>query len=336
MRVLVTGGAGYVGSVTVETLAGAGHHVVVLDDFSTGHRGAVTPGVRLVGGRYADTAAVAALLGEERIEAVLHCAALAVVPDSVADPARYYRENVAGGIGLLDAVRRAGVRRFVFSSSAAVYGLPEHSPIPESEPPRPVNPYGETKRVLEGALRWYGEAFGLRSVSLRYFNVAGASSRFGEVHDPETHLVPNLLRAVEGGPELVVFGDDYPTPDGTCIRDYVHVVDLADAHLRALEATAVDDLRTGPPSGAVQAVVCNLGSGGGYSVRQILAAAERVLGRPVPHRIGPRRAGDPPILVADIARAAEMLGWYPANGALDSIIGSAWSWRAEHRGAYAV
>lgn len=359
MRILVTGGAGYVGSVSVERLVEAGHDVVVLDDLSTGHAAAVPPGARLVAGSYGDEAATAALLESERIEAILHCAARSLVGESIADPARYYRDNVVGGVALLEAARRAGVGRFVFSSTAAVYGIPDATPITEDAPLRPINPYGETKRTVEGALRWYGAAYGLRSVSLRYFNVAGASERNGEVHAPETHLIPNVLRAAEGdGPELTVFGTDYPTPDGTCIRDYIHVTDLADAHLLALEATAPDDPRTGsapgdstggagdpashpasdpglaPDDPRAAALALNLGTGSGFSVLEVLRAAERVVGCPIPYAVGPRRAGDPPVLVASAARAAEVLGWQPRRSNLEEMIGSAWAWRQAHPHGY--
>jgi UDP-glucose 4-epimerase len=321
MRVLVTGGAGYVGSVSVEALVAAGHEVVVLDDLSTGRPSADLAGARLIRGTYTDRAAVAAILAATGTEAVLHCAARSIVGESVADPARYYRENVAGGIALLDAMRDARVNRLVISSTAAVYGIPASVPIPETAVLAPINPYGETKRTFESAAAWYGAAYGLRSASLRYFNVAGASDRNGEAHDPETHLVPNALAAADGGAPLRLFGDDYPTPDGTPIRDYLHVLDLADAHLAALEATAPDDRRADAP------LVCNLGSGMGASVREVLAAAERVIGRPIPHSIGPRRAGDPPALVAAIDRAADVLGWQPRRSSLDEIIASAWAWR---------
>jgi UDP-glucose 4-epimerase len=328
MRILVTGGAGYVGSVSVERLLAAGHDVTVLDDVSTGHAAAVVPGARFVQGSFGDREATAALLRDDHIDAVLHCAAKSLVGESMREPALYYHHNVAGGIALLDAMREAGVNRIVFSSTAAVYGVPEFTPIPEDAQLRPINPYGETKRTFEGSMAWYGSAYGLRSASLRYFNVAGASTANGESHDPETHLIPNVLAALEGGPPLTLFGEDYPTPDGTPIRDYIHVVDLADAHLAALEATAPGDPRTDT------ALVCNLGSGGGFSVRDVLAAAERVVGRPVPHTVGPRRAGDPPVLVAGIDRAAEVLGWRPARSTLDEMIGSAWAWRQAHPAGY--
>ena len=321
MRVHVTGGAGYVGSVSVEAIVAAGHEVVVLDDLSTGRSRANLAGARLVQGTYTNQASTAGLLRESRVEAVLHCAARSLVAESIAEPARYYRENVVGGIALLDAMREAGVARLVISSTAAVYGVPTSVPIPETAPLAPINPYGETKRTLEAAAAWYGSAYGLRSVSLRYFNVAGASDRNGEEHRPETHLIPNVLAAADGGASVAVFGDDYPTPDGTAVRDYLHVVDLAAAHLAALEATAPGDRRTDA------ALVANLGSGTGASVREVLAAAERVTGRPIPHSIGPRRAGDPPALVAAIDRAADVLGWRPARSGLDDIVASAWAWR---------
>jgi len=340
MRVLVTGGAGYVGSVSVEALVGAGHDVVVLDDLSKGHRDALPGGVSLVQGRYGDPAVVGPLLASTPIDAVLHCAARSLVGESVANPALYYRENVAGGIAFLEALREAGVGRFVFSSTAAVYGTPVSVPIREDAALAPINPYGETKRTFEGALRWYAAAYGLRSVSLRYFNVAGASARNGEVHAPETHLIPNVLAAAEGRAALTVFGVDYPTPDGTCIRDYLHVQDLARAHLLALEATSPDDPRTagshGPlvdPAGFA-ALAINLGNGGGFSVREVLSAAETVVGRQIPHAIGERRAGDPPVLVADARRADEILGWRAEHRDIVEVVASAWAWRQDHPEGY--
>jgi UDP-glucose 4-epimerase len=333
MRILVTGGAGYVGSVTVERLLAAGHDVVVVDDLSTGHRASVPTEAAYVDLHYGDVHAMTRLFVDERVDAVLHCGAKSVVPESVADPALYYRENVVGGIALLDAMVAAGVRRLVLSSTAAVYGLPDVVPIPEDAPLRPINPYGATKAALEGAIRWYGAAYGIRSIRLRYFNVAGASERNGEAHDPESHLIPLILAATEGGRPVTVFGDDYPTPDGTCIRDYIHVMDLADAHLAALEATAPEDPRTGPPDGS-EPVELNLGTSDGYSVRAVLAAAERVTGVEVPHRIGPRRAGDPPVLVAGVRRAEAVLGWRATRTDLDAIVGSAWEWRQRHPDGY--
>ncbi len=321
MRILVTGGAGYVGSVSVERLLEAGHEVVVLDDLTTGHRVSVPGVASLEIGSYGDAATTGRLFERARVDAILHCAARSLVGESVRDPARYYRDNVGGGIALLEAARQAGVGRLVFSSTAAVYGVPERTPILESAPLAPINPYGETKRTFEGALRFYGEAYGLRSVALRYFNVAGATERNGELHDPETHLIPNVLRAAETGEPITLFGADYPTPDGTCIRDYIHVADLADAHLTALEATAPEDSRTDT------ALVCNLGIGAGFSVREVVDAAAAVVGRPIPTTMGPRRAGDPPVLVAAVDRARQVLGWTARRPTLEEMIGSAWAWR---------
>jgi UDP-glucose 4-epimerase len=330
MRVLVTGGAGYVGSVSVAALIEAGHDIVVLDDLSTGHRAAVSSGAQLEVGTYADGLVVGRLLARHRIEAILHCAARSLVGESGVEPARYYTDNVAGGVALLEAARTAGVNRLVFSSSAAVYGVPESTPIPEDAPPRPINTYGETKRTFEAAMAAYGRAYGLRSVSLRYFNVAGATDDLGEDHEPETHLVPNVLAAAAGtGQPLTLFGDDYPTADGTCIRDYIDVSDLADAHLRALEATDPGDSRTDAP------LACNLGSGGGFSVREVIEAAERIVGLPIPYSIGRRREGDPAVLVADIGRAAAILGWRPARSTLGPMIGTAWEWRQRNPSGYA-
>ena len=328
MKVLVTGGAGYVGGVSVDAILTAGHDVVVLDDLTTGHRSTVSDGARLVVGSYADPAVVGPLLASERPDAILHCAARSLVAESIRDPGRYYRDNVAGGVALLEAARSAGIGAIVFSSTAAVYGVPDATPIAEDAPLRPINPYGETKRTLEGALRWYGAAYGTRSVSLRYFNVAGATDRIGEVHRPESHLVPNVLIAAEGGPGLTVFGEDYPTPDGTPIRDYIHVSDLADAHLAALALAAGDGDDREP------ALTCNLGTSAGFSVREVMHAAEAVVGRPIPHTVGPRRPGDPPVLVASNALAGALLGWTPRRSTLEAMIGSAWAWRQAHPGGY--
>jgi UDP-glucose 4-epimerase len=320
MRILVTGGAGYIGSITVEQLVLAGHEVVVLDSLVTGHRDAVPPGAQLVVGTTADRDAVIALLKQHRIEAVLHCAARSLVSESMRDPALYYAENVVGGLALLDALRETGVDRLVFSSTAAVYGAPDEVPIEEDAATRPVNAYGASKLAFEDAMRWYG-VYGLRSVSLRYFNVAGASERYGERHHPESHLIPTMLAAAKGGPELTVFGNDYPTADGTAIRDYIHVLDLAEAHMAALELTAVM---------ARGREVCNLGSGSGFSVREVLDAAAHVVGRAIPHHIGPRREGDPAALVASNAKALELLDWMPERGSLAEMIDSAWRLMGTH------
>ena len=330
MKALVTGGAGYVGSHMVKTLLDAGHQVVVVDDLSTGHHDSVPPDrVAFVEGDVADAHAMSNVLRAHHVEAVFHFAAKIRVEQSVSEPRLYWRGNVIATLGLLDAVIDAGnIQAFVQSSTAAVYGTPETTPITEDAALRPINPYGETKRTFEGALRWYGGAYGLRAVSLRYFNVAGATETLGEDHDPETHLIPNVLAAAAGERDLTVFGDDYPTPDGTCIRDYIHVADLAAAHLLAIEATTPGDPRTD------DYLACNLGIGGGFSVREVIAAAERAVGRPIPFTMGIRRAGDPPILVASAARAGEVLGWRPRYTSLDDMVGSAWAWRQQHPGGY--
>jgi UDP-glucose 4-epimerase len=335
MRILVTGGAGYIGSVSVETFVAAGHEVTVLDDLSTGHRSAVAEGATLEVGTYGDIDAVARLLERRQIDAVLHCAAKSLVGESMVDPAKYFRENVGGGINLLEGMRLAGVKRIVLSSTAATYGMPERTPILETDPIRPINAYGESKRCVEAAITWYGHGYGLRSVILRYFNVAGASRLFGENHAPETHLIPVVLNAAAESREMTIFGDDYPTPDGTCVRDYLHVEDLAAAHLLALVATDAGDARTGPTSGPCQPVICNLGNGSGFSNREIVAAAETVVGHSIPVKIGPRRAGDPPVLVASAERAGRELGWQPQHGKLEEIIGTAWEWRRAHPAGYA-
>jgi UDP-arabinose 4-epimerase len=320
LSILVTGGAGYIGSHACKALARAGYRPVVLDNLSRGRRLAVRWGP-LVEADLADRARVAAALTEHGISAVLHFAAYAYVGESVADPALYYRNNLGGSLSLLEAMREVGVDKIVFSSTCATYGILERMPIAETAPQLPVNPYGETKLAIERALRWYGSAYGLRSVSLRYFNAAGADpeGEIGECHEPETHLVPLVLQAALGQRgQIEVFGTDYPTPDGTAIRDYIHVQDLADAHLRAIE-----HLVAGGPGAAL-----NLGTGRGHSVREVIAAAEAVGGRPVPWRAAPRRPGDPPILVADPSRAIEVLGWRPTLSDLDTILATALAWHA--------
>jgi len=318
MRVLVTGGAGYIGSHTCKALARAGFEPVAFDNLSTGHRWAVKWGP-LVQADLADRDAVLDALRAHRVEAVIHFAASAYVGESMGNPRKYFRNNVVNTLNLLEAMQDAGVGTIVFSSSCAVYGIPERVPIPEDHPCRPISPYGESKLFVERALEWYGRAYGLRWISLRYFNAAGADpdGELGEVHDPETHLIPLAIEAALGRrPYLEIYGTDYPTPDGTAIRDYIHVTDLADAHVRAL-----DYLRRGGASTAF-----NLGAGRGYSVREVVAAVERVSGRRVPALEAPRRPGDPPVLVAEVANAQELLGWTPTFRDLESIIESAWRW----------
>jgi UDP-glucose 4-epimerase len=327
VRVLLTGGAGYIGAVVARRVRQAGHEAVLLDDLSTGHRQAAE-GHDLVVGDFGDRRLVGRLLAERRIEAVIHLAARALVGESVQDPASYYRNNLERSLALLDTLRELRVGLFVLSSSAAVYGEPASNPIDESHPTRPTNPYGETKLALERALFWYHQGHGLRSVSLRYFNAAGATEdgRLGEVHHPETHLVPIVLRAARTGEPVPVFGTDYATRDGTAVRDYIHVEDLAEAHVRAL-----DGLRQ---SGG--ATVFNLGNGAGFSVLEVIEAARRVTGRPVSMRPTPRRPGDPGSLVASAGRARRELGWSPRLAGLDAILGTAWRFLQEHPDGYGV
>ncbi len=326
LRILVAGGAGYVGSTTVETLVAAGHAVTVYDNLTSGHRQAVIDGARLVVGELQDRNQLIHVLREGHIEAVLHCAAKSIVSESMADPGLYYRNNVGGGVALLEAMREAGVLRLVFSSTAAVYGEPRRVPIAEADRTEPINPYGATKLAFEGAMRWFAAAHGFRAISLRYFNVAGATERNGEDHDPETHLIPLVLRVASGEVSHVqINGQDYPTPDGTCIRDFVHVVDLANGHLLALEATGEGD-----PS----LEVYNLGSAAGFSVREVVEAARKVTGRAIPARPLKRRIGDPPVLVASSRRARRELGWTPRASSLERMLTDAWAWKLAHPQGY--
>jgi UDP-glucose 4-epimerase len=325
VRVLVTGGAGYIGSVTAELLLGAGHEVVVLDDLSRGHRDAVPPGARLVVGDVRDAGPVADLLRSARIECVMHFSASSLVGESMARPGQYFGNNVTGIASLLQAMEAAGVVRMIFSSSAAVYGEPREVPIAESAAVQPTNPYGESKAIAERMLAWFRRLHGLRYATLRYFNAAGASADRGEDHEPETHLIPLALRVAAGdSPALPIFGRDYPTPDGTCIRDYIHVCDLAEAHILALDQ--LDRL---------EETTFNLGNGAGYSVLEVVRAVERVTECTVVLQDAPRRSGDPARLVASSDRARKVLGWDPQRGTLERIVGDAWRWKRRFPRGYA-
>ena len=317
-KVLVTGGAGFVGSHACKALSRHGFTPVVFDNLSHGHEDAVRWGP-LERGDILDRARLDEVIAAQSPAAIMHFAAFIAVGESVTDPGKYYRNNVAGSLNLIEAARDHGLGAFVFSSTAAVYGIPDTVPIPESAAKQPINPYGETKWMVEGMLRDFGAAHGLKSTALRYFNAAGADpdGDTGERHDPETHLIPLALDAAAGtGQPLTVFGEDYPTPDGTCIRDYIHVTDLAEAHVAALQAML----------GGAGSNVYNLGTGTGFTVRQVIEAVAQVTGRTVPHSFGPRRAGDPASLVADPAAANRDLGWRPKLSDLQSIVASAWAW----------
>jgi UDP-glucose 4-epimerase len=314
MRVLVTGGAGFIGATTAAALVRAGHEVVVLDDLSTGHRDAVPEEADFVHGDVTDPTVVAPVVARG-IDACVHFAALIEAGESMRTPERFFTVNTAGTARLLEVLLANGVERFVLSSTAAVYGEPERSPIDEDDPLVPTNAYGESKLLVERMLAWHHRIHGLRTAALRYFNAAGATPGRGERHDPETHLVPLVLQVAAGQRETIsIFGTDYPTPDGTAVRDYVHVADLADAHVLALEA--LDDLGQ---------LTCNLGNGAGFSVREVIEAARRVTGHPIPTEDAPRRAGDPAALVAASGRARELLGWRPRHSELDQIVTDAWT-----------
>ena len=322
--VLVTGGAGFVGSHACKALSRHGFTPVVYDNLSHGHEDAVRWGP-LERGDLLDRTRLGEVIAAHNPAAIMHFAAFIAVGESVTDPGKYYRNNVAGSLSLMEATRDHGIKAFVFSSTAAVYGLPEVVPIPEGAPKLPINPYGHSKWMVECMLRDFGEAHGLKSMALRYFNAAGADpdGETGERHDPETHLIPLALDAAAGiGKPLTVFGEDYDTPDGTCIRDYIHVADLAEAHVAALQA-----LLDGAGSNAY-----NLGTGNGFTVRQVIDTVEKVTGRAVPHSIGPRRAGDPASLVADPSAANRDLGWRPLMSDLDSIVATAWAWHQKVHG----
>jgi UDP-glucose 4-epimerase len=323
MRILVVGGAGYIGSVTVDQLVEADHEVTVLDNLVSGYRAAVNPDAEFVEADVRDEAGLARVFASHNLEAVIHYGGYIQAGESVQNPGRYFANNIGGVISLLNCMASYDVGRFVFSSSAAVYGEPADVPIPEEASVLPINPYGETKAMTERMLPWYERCCGIRYAALRYFNAAGASDTRGENHRPETHLIPNVLRVAAGSPSFVsLFGTDYPTPDGTCVRDYIHVSDLATAHLLALD-------KTENASG-----VYNLGNGRGFSNREVIEAAKRVTGKPIEVREEPRRPGDPASLVASHEKAARELGWKPAIPELADIIQTAWRWHKDHPKGY--
>lgn len=322
MKVLVTGGAGYIGSVTTELLIDHGFSVVVFDNLERGHRQAIDPRAEFVQGDLRDKESIMAAMGAAKPDAVMHFAAYALVPESMEKPEIYFRNNVVGGVNLAEAMLAHRVGRIVFSSTCATYGQPDRVPITEDTTQKPTNPYGESKLMFERVLGWYRVCHGLQSVCLRYFNACGASEKYGEDHDPETHLIPNILRVALGKTEDVrICGDDYETPDGTCVRDYIHIRDLAQAHLLALQSNHCGPL--------------NLGNGQGHSVMQVLRVAREVTGHAIPATIVQRRLGDPPTLVASAEKAREVLGWKPRCGDLHSIVESAWRWHLNHPNGYA-
>jgi len=325
MAILVTGGAGYIGSVTIERLLAKGEQVVVLDDLARGHRAALPADIPLYQGKIGDRELVSRIAREHALESCIHFAALIEVGESVIDPARYFENNVGHGIALIGELVQAGLRRLVFSSTAAAYGDPDQIPITEQSRKWPKNPYGWSKLFMERVLDAYDTAYGMKFVALRYFNAAGATEKCGEDHRPESHLIPNVLAAAMGHQQAIqVFGNNYPTPDGTPIRDYIHVVDLADAHIRALEY-----LRSGGLSDFL-----NLGTGNGHSVLEVIDCAREVTGRDIPVRIASARAGDPARLIADPSKAKALLGWEPDVSDLPSIVRSAWDWRLRHPSGY--
>jgi UDP-glucose 4-epimerase len=313
MKVLVVGGAGYIGSVCAELLLDEGHEVAIFDNLSEGHRRAVDPRAKFTQGDLADRDQIEAELSSVHPDAVMHFAASALVAESMRDPSKYFRNNIFNGLNLLDAMLATQVNRIVFSSTCAIFGPPERLPIDEAAPARPINPYGESKLAFEKILRWYGQIYDLKFVSLRYFNAAGASEKFGEDHRPETHLIPNILKVALGQkPHVEIYGTDYKTPDGTCIRDYIHIVDLSQAHILALNAAKSE--------------FYNLGTGGGTSVREVIDACRRVTGRKIKTVEKRRRAGDPLRLIASSEKIGKKLGWRPQFQSLDAIIESAWKW----------
>jgi UDP-glucose-4-epimerase len=324
MNILVTGGAGYIGSVVVAELLRDGHEVTVYDNLSKGHREAITPGAEFIQADLREQHRLKSAIQQRDVEAVIHMAADSLVGESVAHPSKYYQNNLFAGLTLLDAMRDGGVTRIVFSSTAAVYGEPAKQPIEESDPTHPTNPYGESKLAFERALHWYARAYGLRYVSLRYFNAAGSTQKCGEWHHPETHLIPIVLQvAARMRPDVQIFGDDYPTRDGTCIRDYIHVVDLARAHVMALDVLEE------------RSAIYNLGCGGqGYTVKEVIESAQAITGADISVQVGPRRDGDPAVLIASSEVIRREIGWLPQYQDLETIVRSAWTWLQEHPNGY--
>lgn len=321
MNVFVTGGAGYIGSICVEEMLDAGHRVTVYDNLSEGHRQAVDPRAQFVQADLSDGSQLQDALQAARADAIAHFSGSALVGESMTDPAKYFRNNVANGLKLLDAAVAAGVKKFVFSSTCATYGFPERVPVTEDAGQQPVNPYGESKLMFEKILSWYQRIHGLEFTALRYFNAAGASGQFGEHHRLETHLIPNVLKVALGqAAHAEIYGADYPTPDGTCIRDYIHIIDLAQAHILAMQPG-----RQG---------FYNLGNGGGYSVREVIQCCEKVTGRKIKTVERPRRPGDPPRLVAAAEKAKRELGWKPRFPKLEDIVSTAWQWHQKHPNGY--
>jgi UDP-glucose 4-epimerase len=321
MNVFVTGGAGYIGSVCAEELLNAGHQVTVYDDLSEGHRSAVDPRARFVLARPQEEGNIAKAVQDAKPEAILHFAACALVGESMVNPGKYFQNNVGNGLKLLQAAVENGVTKFVFSSTCATYGPPDRVPMTEDLPQRPINPYGESKLMFERMLHWFHELHGLEFVAFRYFNAAGASQKLGEHHRTETHLIPNVLKVPLGqAKQCQIFGTDYPTPDGTCIRDYIHIIDLAQAHILALAPKKQG--------------FYNLGNGDGYSVREVIQACERITGTKIPAAEKPRRPGDPPKLVASAAKAIKDLGWKPSYAKLEDIVATAWAWHKKHPQGY--
>lgn len=319
--IFVTGGAGYIGSVCVEQLLNEGYQVAVFDNLSEGHRKAVDPRAEFFQGNLKDRTVIRHAMGEVKPDAIMHFAANALVGESMADPSKYFRNNVAHGINLLDMAVEFGVKKFVFSSTCATFGIPERVPLDETLPQNPINPYGESKLLFEKILRWYDECHGLKSVALRYFNAAGATEKYGEDHRIETHLIPNVLKVALGQRESVdILGTDYPTPDGTCIRDYIHVLDLAQAHILALKAEGSERY--------------NLGTGGGTSVKEVIAACREITGKEIPAVEKPRRAGDPPRLIAASDKVKAGLGWQPKFQDIRPIVESAWKWHVKNPRGY--